>query len=330
MSDKNINNNYDKYLSSIHQNLRTPEEVIRDVVKEGTGLELLSKNRIIAGEVNEVYDIALIGGTHIILRISKEGSPNFQQEKWATTECKKVGVPVPEIIFIKYVTIEGKEYSMCLMEKLVGKPLERGEINFDKLDLEMRKNLIRQAGEILSKIHSIPTAGFGWIIGEGKAEYSSFQDLLLEKVRKQKQLEKISVEEGLGRNIITRAFKVVDRYKDSYSKQTTKLNHGDYSHKHFMVRDNIITGILDWGSVRSDSPIYDFATWDYWFGDAIPTEWLKDGYQDKFLFDGNFNDFLHMLRIFNSFDLLEWYYQKHQDTLNTVKKNLLKDLGYFK
>ena len=329
MSHKSTSD-YNKYISSIHQNLSTPEGIIRDVVKQGTGLELLSKNRIVAGEVNEVYDVTLNGGKHVILRISQEGSPNFQQEKWAIAECKKIGIPVPEIILIKYIAIEGKERSMCLMEKMEGKPLERGGVTFDKLDLETRKNLIKQAGEILSKIHSISTTGFGWIIGEGKAEYSTFQDLLLEKVGKQKQLEKIAIKEGLGGNTISIAFKIVNRFKDAYSKQTPKLNHGDYSHKHFMVKGNSITGILDWGSVRSDSPIYDFSTWDYWFGDYIPTEWLKDGYQNKSLFDSDFNDLLHMLRLFNSFDLLEWYHQKHQHTLDTVKGNLLKDLDYFK
>lgn len=329
MNRNSKRNDYDKYLSTIHQKLSTPEEIIRDAVKEGTGLGLLSKERIIAGEVNEVYDITLVNNKHVILRISQEGKPNFQQEKWAISQCKKAGVPIPEIIFIKYVSVENKQRSLCLMEKMEGKPLERGGINFDKLNLETKKDLIRQAGEILSRIHSIATTGFGWIIGEGKAEYSTFQELVQEKAARQGKFEEIAAGEGLNKSIIPRAFKVIGQFTEAYSKQIPKLNHGDYSHKHFMVTGNKIVGILDWGSVRSDSPIYDFSTWDYWFGDYIPTDWLKNGYQNKSLFDSNFNDFLHMLRIFNGLDIFEWYHQKHQQNMDKAKENLLKDLEHF-
>ncbi|OGH18439.1 MAG: hypothetical protein A2868_00885 [Candidatus Levybacteria bacterium RIFCSPHIGHO2_01_FULL_40_15b] len=330
MSNKNTADDYNKYISSIHKTLITPEEIIRDIVKQGTGIKLLIKDRIIAGEVNEVYDITLSNKRHVILRISRQGYPNFQQEKWAITECKRAGVPVPEILLIKYVTIKNKKCSICLMEKIDGEPLERGGLDFEKLNLETRKRLIRQAGEILSRIHSIETRGFGWIIGEGKAEYSNFENLLKERLRKKDALERIIMEEGMDKNTIRTAFRIINRFADEYAEQIPKLNHGDYSHKHFMVKDNKITGILDWGSVRSDSPVYDFSTWDYWFGDYIPTEWLKEGYQDKSLFDSNFEDFLHMLRIFNALDLLEWYYKKNQHTLDKVKETLLKDLEYFK
>lgn len=325
-----MNDDYDEYLSSIHQKLSTSEEIIRDAVKEGTGIELLAKKRIIAGEVNEVYDVTLVNKKHVILRISQEGTPNFQQEKWAISQCKKAEVPVPEIILIKYISVENKQRSLCLMERMEGKPLERGGVNFDKLNLETKKNLIRQAGEILSRIHSISTIGFGWIIGEGKTEHSTFQELVQEKAEKRDKFEEIAAREGLNRTTIPRVFKVIGKFMESYSKQIPKLNHGDYSHKHFMVKRNKIVGILDWGSVRSDSPIYDFSTWDYWFGDYIPTKWLKDGYQNKSLFDSNFNDFLHMLRIFNGLDIFEWYHQKNQQNLDKAKENLLKDLEYFR
>lgn len=164
---------YQKYLASIHNSWVTPDKIIQDIAKEATDQNVKSKFRIIAGEANEVYDLTLENGKHVILRISTSGYPNFLQEKWALEKVKKLGVPVPEILLIKFLTIEGKEKSLCLMEKVEGEPLERGNINFDKLDLNLRRNLINQAGEILTKIHSIKTEGFGWIIGECKAEFKT-------------------------------------------------------------------------------------------------------------------------------------------------------------
>lgn len=70
------NNNYKQYLDSIHKRNITPDEIIIDTIKEGTGKELVSKKRIIIGETNEVYDITL-DDRHVILRISKGEFPNF-------------------------------------------------------------------------------------------------------------------------------------------------------------------------------------------------------------------------------------------------------------
>lgn len=57
-----------------------------------------------------------------------------------------------------------------------------------------------------------------------------------------------------------------------------------------MAKGNEIVAILDWGDVRSDSPLFDFANWDYWFDDVTPTEWLMEGYTNKKLFDSDFID----------------------------------------
>jgi hypothetical protein len=64
----NQQSDYDTYLTSMHAKLVTPEEIIREVVKEGTGQDVISKKRIIAGEMNEVYDITLSSNTHVILQ----------------------------------------------------------------------------------------------------------------------------------------------------------------------------------------------------------------------------------------------------------------------
>ncbi|MDO8638455.1 MAG: aminoglycoside phosphotransferase family protein [Candidatus Daviesbacteria bacterium] len=324
------NDHYQKYLASIHNNWITPDEIIQNLAKEATGQNVKYKFRIIAGEANEVYDLTLSDGKHVILRISTSGHPNFLQEKWALEKVKKLGVSVPEILLIKFLTIKGKEKSLCLMEKVEGEPLERGNINFDNLDLSLRRNLINQAGEILTKIHSIQTEGLGWIIGEGKAEFKTSDQLIDNLVSKQDEVEKMAKEENINQAHIENAYRIIKSFRTLYSKVVPHLNHGDYSHKHFMVKDDKIICILDWGGVRSDTPIYDFANWDYWFGEYIPTEWLKEGYTDKSLFDDNFEDFLHMWRLFKGLEILNWYHQSnYKPAVKEAKVKLIKDLDYF-
>lgn len=292
---------------------------------------MVSKLKIIAGEANEVYDLTLDDGKHVILRISTSSHPNFLQEKWALEKVKKMDVPVPEILLIKFLTIEGKEKSLCLMEKVEGEPLERGNLDFNTLDLSLRRNLINQAGEILARIHSVTTEGFGWIIGEGQAKFKTSDELIDNLVDKRDEIEQMAKEEDIDQVHIEDAYKIIKSFSGVYSKVSPRLNHGDYSHKHFMVKDNKITCILDWGGVRSDTPIYDFVNWDYWFGEYIPTEWLKEGYTNKSLFDKNFDDSLHMWRLFKGLEILNWYHQqRYKPAVKTAKIKLLNDLAYFK
>lgn len=322
---------YEEYLTSVHSKLVTPNEVIDGVVREGSGLEVVFKAKIVAGEANEVYDITTSNDQHLILRISPHGHPDFQQELWAIDEAKKVGVPAPTIRFVKYIKVKGEDRSLCLMEKLDGEPLERGGIDFGKLSSELQRDLIGQGGEILSRIHSIETQGMGWIIGKGKGQYGSSDEIIDHLVSKRNQFELVADAEGLEGAQIGQALDIIEGFRNWYRGIKPRLNHGDYGHKHFMMKDNRIVGILDWGGVRSDTPIYDIAMWDYWFGGYIPTEWLKEGYTNKSLFEGNFEDVLHMLRLFKGLEILDWYHQqKYKPAVEKAKVKFLKDLDYFK
>lgn len=321
---------YDEYLSSIHHKLQTPEEVIREVVKKSTNHDFIAKTKIIAGEVNEVYDIKLTNNKHVILRISQQGSPNFQQEKWAIEQVKQVGIPVPKILSIQYVMINGHEHSFCLMNKVEGQPLERGNVDFSTMPNTTRKNYIVQAGGILSKIHSIKTSGYGWIADTGKSEYKSVTNLLNELEKKRSHLNQLVNTKNMEKQIIDKAFCIIDHYKTQYALLPTCLNHGDYGPKHFMIKEQQIIAILDWGGIRSDTPIMDFAAWDYWFGEYIPTNWLMEGYQNKQLFTNDFGTMIHVLRIIKGIEVIGWYYkQNFHEMVDLTLEKLKEDVIYF-
>lgn len=314
----------------MHAKLITPDETIQKIIKTGLGHNLMGKTRIIAGEINEVYDIELENNKHVILRIAKGGYPNFLQEKWVLEKVQKVGVPVPKILLIQYFKVGENEKSACLMEKVDGEPLERGSIEFNKLDFKLRRQLINQAGEILSKIHSIKTEGFGWIVEEGHPIHKTSDEMIDELLNRKNKFEQISLEENLDINLIKKALNIIKDFKQIYHDVKPCLNHGDYSHKHFMVKNNQIVAILDWGGIRSDSAIYDFAWWNYWFGESIPTEWLKEGYSNKSIFNDNFDDFLHMLRLYKGLEMIDWYHQEnYKSAVEKAKIKLKADLAYF-
>jgi aminoglycoside phosphotransferase (APT) family kinase protein len=327
----NTQSDYDKFLASVHANFDTPDQIVREIVKEGTNQDFITKEKIIAGEANEVYDITLANNVHVILRISRQGHPNFIQEKWALEHVKKVGVPVPEILLIKYETLDDQELSLCLMRKVDGEPLERGKIDFNAIPENVRKSYILKAGEILSKIHTIKTHGYGWISGEGTAEYNTSDEIINELLDKKERIYKLINGNEINENDLDLAFTLIDKFRDTYSKLPAYLNHGDYGHKHFVTKDEEIIAILDWGGVRSDSPIYEFACWDYWYGDTIPTDWLKEGYQNKALFDQDFDSILHTFKIMKGIEIIDWYTsQNYKSAVEKAVEKLKNDLNYFK
>lgn len=324
-----IGHDYKEYLRSLPKQ-KIPDEIIRTIVKEGTGIDMSSKRKIIAGEVNDVYEITLEDNSRTIIRISPHGPPDFKQEQWAIKECKRVGIQVPEILLIKYVTINSRKHGFCLMQKMDGETLARGHINFDKLNIDEQKKYMNQAGQILSKIHSISTVGFGRINGNGKAKFKNPGDLIANQSKKESAYRELANKAKLNMSIIKTAMKLLGNLDTEYSRIKPHLNHGDYFRKHLIVKNKKIVGVLDWAEIRSDSPAYDFANWDFWVGNPVLTGWLKEGYTNQNLFDENFEIILRLLKIVIGLDALEWYcLQNYHKMVNELKEKLIREISYF-
>lgn len=322
---------YAEYLTSLHAKLTTPDETTNSVVFEATKKEVKNKSKIIAGEASEVYNIELINDSHVILRIARGGKEQYAQESWAIKEAKKAGVPVPEILLIKHLSVDGNLLSFCVQNKLPGEPLERGAIDFGKFDKTRQRSIINSAGEVLSKIHQIKTLGFGYLDGEGKGPFATFGELMSEHTDQADAFLQLAQKYDIPVKSMQKALDILSKKADNALLIKPILNHNDFNIKHIMVDEaDRITGIIDWGEVEGHSPINDFAKWDYWFGDYIPTEWLKEGYADKQIFSGNYEELFHWIRLNNGLGVMYWYDQvNYAPAIKMAKKKLLADLKFY-
>lgn len=321
---------YQKYLQQIHSRMATPEEIVNQVVFEAVGIHVKNRVRVVAGEANEVYDVELSNGDHVFVRISRSEDLVFERENWAIDRCKEVGLSVPEVIVVKYVEVGGQSLQICLQQKLNGSPLERGDLDMHSLPKTELQDLMGQAGEVLSRIHSINTYGFGEIDGSGKGDVKSFKELMAEHIGQESIYLPIAEKAGFDLDKMRKAFTILERENTSLPDIEPKLNHGDFGPKHIMVQNGKISGILDFGEVQGNSPVHDLSRWDYWYGDEIPFEWLKAGYSDKSIFNENFENLYHLDRIHSGLGVL-WYYQSndYQEGINKVFRRLLSDLQYY-
>ncbi|MBI2442767.1 MAG: aminoglycoside phosphotransferase family protein [Candidatus Levybacteria bacterium] len=285
-----------------HAKWNTPPEAIANVVKMATKVEPVGFERIIAGEANEVYDVTTING-NVIVRISRSDDIPFERERWAITKSKAQGVPVPEILLVHREQINNENLAFCVDQKIAGTPLSSLLGTIDQAILEP---ISREAGKILSKIHRVQTNGFGDLDAEGKGEFTSLDEYIMQPTREQDQLLRIAKKHQKPESLITRPVQILLGNRMLFDGPGLLL-HNDYSPKHILVENGRINGIIDFETCRGGDPVLDLARWTYYYGDNEMFSWLKSGYENKEIFDDNFAKKMIAYRIFKALSLVSYY-----------------------
>ena len=78
-----------------------------------------------------------------------------------------------------------------------------------------------------------------------------------------------------------------------------------------LVHDGRLSGLIDFGEASMDTPVNEFAKWDFWEAPALPAAWLREGYGDQGLFDADFDALFQAHRIANALWALRWYALTH-------------------
>jgi aminoglycoside phosphotransferase (APT) family kinase protein len=320
---------YQTFLKNLHKKFRTPEKIIAGEVFKATQQKLIKLERIIQGEVNEVYDVILQNGKHVIVRIARGDELwQFEKEKWAIDQCQSLNIPLPKILWVNTITAGNEKLAFNIEEKLAGKLLST------KADLpsEKRRLLVNHAGLILSRIHKVKTNYYGSINENGKEEFTKLADYLKDLYSKENDFLEAAIKIKLDQSLIKVIFDFLLRRLDLGEYEYNVLLHHDFSPRHILVIEGNITGILDFGNVKSGYPIDDIAWWDYFEEEGFPTEWLIEGYSNKKLVnDSRFNDKLHYARLMMSLEFIYWFaLVDHKHGAEHTKKEVKKDLKYFK
>lgn len=322
---------YQAFLIKKHKKFTTPTNIINKVVKKATSSSVAAKKRLVLGEINEVYDITTKDGQNIIARISHSEESYFEAEKWAIEQCKKIGVPVPTVLLVDKEEVDGKILGFSIEKKIDGKQLLfMPEFKNSKKDFI--QPILFEAGKFLSQIHSIETQGFGRLNKDGVGHLKSWEDFIIYKhERKLDRLKEAARNVGIKESIITKTLRIIKENRKLYGNMESRLLHGDFGPKHFLIKDKRIIGILDFESCKGGDPVYEFARYDYFYGYRIPLDWLKEGYINKKIFKKNFGKKLNIYKLHLSLGHIDWYEsEKNEPGINHTKKEFRKTLKYFK
>ena len=320
---------YKNFIKEKHERLfNTPIELINRAVEQATGTPIQTKERIIKGELNEVYSVKTTQGQEIIVRISHGDKPLFEFEKQIIDKCRAVGVPVPEILLVDTFMVGDKQHAISIQSKLAGVPF----LELEHVSESESKNITRQAGEILSKIHSIPIHGFGALDEQGNGQYATMKDFLLNAFDEDK-MSHVAQSVGIDQSVMNRALEVIHQGALLYPETTPCLIHNDYGPKHILVHNGRITGIIDFEIARSGDPVREFARWAYFNSEDGRNAYMdsfKEGYANKSIFSDTFDGRFRVWMMYLILVHLNYFIQDQNHIgIEIVKKELEQEMAMF-
>ncbi len=296
-----------KRLQDIHSKRTSSTETVQAIVKQAIGKEALSYDRIIAGEVNEVYLVHFQDSDDVVLRIGHNESRTFASETWAIEQAGKAGVPVAKILATGTITNEDKKLSYSVQEKIHGQRFDT-LLWTKQIEPTRAKRITEQAGEVLAKIHSVTaTAGYGSIDEHGQGQFASRQDWVQQHISMQPTYERLFQQYGMTHDTFDAVIAKLQQATKLFTS-SPHLLHIDYGPKHIFVGDDDeITGIIDFERAESGDSAMDFASWHFWFDKAVPTEWLYDGYKKVGNLGDNFEKRLQLAKLHELLHLIRYY-----------------------
>jgi aminoglycoside phosphotransferase (APT) family kinase protein len=315
---------YQKYLEEKHKSFSTSDDLIDRVVKKAAGFTPVEKKKVIAGEVNEVYQVETEGGK-LIVRISRTDKTSFETEAGVIEKVRKVGVPAPKILLVEEAIDKGATITFCVEEKIEGVPFKDLMKSTTSSDIQ---KITSQAGNILGKIHSIPVATFGPM--DAPDLYPSWEEFIFSVKKKERTIKLAAKIVQLPTSYIKQAYEILNDHLRFFACAAPVLLHGDFSPKHWLVKEGNIEGIIDFEDAKGGDPVKDFAWLNFYYGESIPLERLMKGYGNKKLFDDSFDLKMKLYRIHHGLDILNYYYgEQNVSGLNFAKNNLITEIKNF-
>ncbi|HVZ12377.1 MAG TPA: phosphotransferase [Patescibacteria group bacterium] len=260
------------------------------------------------GEVNAVYFIKTEDGQECVVRVAPEerGGNSFRIETLAFNMCRKVGVPTPEVIALDD-SLEIFPEAFMITKKIDG---TAGHQSWST-DAE-GASLIKQLGHFLSLIHGIKLDGFGrepqvkngQLVGKFNSQWESLVSDLDAPWR-----EEVLVGKGLlSDEKVQKYRRLFDENKKLFDLPHASLLHGDASLKNTIVKDRRIVGIVDMENCMVGDPVQDIAWHHFWTQGAEPFfSALKEGYDNKEIFEGDFMKKMYLYELFFAQSILGYY-----------------------
>jgi aminoglycoside phosphotransferase (APT) family kinase protein len=259
MVNNRVDSEFKDFLRSVHSKWNAGKRILDSCVRKVSSESISKSTKIMHGEANVVYDVVMSDGPELIVRIAPVGRAVFERERWAIESCRSKRIPVPEILDISRYDTGDQEVVACIQKKLPGRL-------FSAFNGTRKEGLsvARQCGVFLRDIHTIKTTGVGYIDGEGKGKYETFDEYAYGELEGLRDglIRAITAFDLQHRTIIEPFEWVQDRLR--HMKVQPNLIHNDFDPRHILVDKGSVCGIIDFGEASSEDPINDLTRFSFY------------------------------------------------------------------
>ena len=247
--------------------------MLKAILKKTLGKDFKDFQQIFEGYDNEVYEITTEKSELLILRLSKGGNTPFLQESWAIEQCRKVGVPVPEILFCGDWEEEENLQEVMIQKRVSGDSLNK---ILPKLSTLQREKICVEIGEVLQKIHSISVEGFYKRQYDGTWDFPDWESIQKSHISARTTEMPIIWELGFSKAETDQILDWMRLNSEQFAWKNPVLCHGDFMPRHiFVTESGNLSGIIDFGSFQGGAPLLDFVLFANHSTDILPEELLK-------------------------------------------------------
>jgi aminoglycoside phosphotransferase (APT) family kinase protein len=321
-----------KLKAKYEQVFHSPEVLIDTIIEKAVGSPVAGKAKITKGITNQVSAVTLANGDEVIVRTSRKEKSRFGTERWAIEQCAKAGVPVPRVEYVETIEHEGKPLNISIESKIQGTPLD--ELARENVSDERLADLLRKTGNVLSRIHSIRTNGFGDLDEGGNGKYELSGDLFSEKELDEDQFIKVARAVNLDPEIVKQTLALLYECSVKCPVISPHLIHNDFTPRHVLVIGDEISGILDFELARGSDPVLDLAKWRYFFEDRFPLRYLIEGYDDSVAFGEEFEKRANIWKLYIGLIHLNSYTERYKNRIpewvERCKIRLTEGVEYFR
>jgi aminoglycoside phosphotransferase (APT) family kinase protein len=252
---------------------KTSKEDLASIIKTVMNEEIDELIAVNQGLANEVHSLRTNRGQEVIVRVQQQGVTRFEQEAWAMSHAKSLGVSVPEVYDVRQFEIAGKTHDVMVVQKVTGKSLSE----VSNLEPSELRHVCKQLGSMLEKLRTSPVGGFGFAKENQGWEFDDWQSFLDSTLQWRHTDAPDLVQAGLSEKEVSHLLAIVNELK-AIKNQKPVLCHGDIGFDHLFVNDNLeLVSLIDWGMCQGGSRALDVAVF-LMYNPDIELSWIIEDY----------------------------------------------------
>lgn len=228
-------------------------DVIISIVSEHLHTSEFKIERVLSGVSTYVYRIEL-DDEILYLRILPEQDMSFAVEVHVHNLLGQRNVQVPEVMYYEH-DHEVIGMSIMIVKEILGSNIE------DCPSIEQYENILYHAGQQLAVINQVPVEGYGWIARSSNQHEHVLQGeklLLQDHIYDHLDADLLVLSENvLLKDVISSIISILENGRILMLRHQSHLIHGDFDDSHIFAHQGKFTGIIDFGEIQGNSPLYD-------------------------------------------------------------------------